>query len=243
MRYLIKCSYLGTNYYGWAKQVGQISVQEVIESNLSRYFNSEISIFASGRTDAGVHALGQTFHFDVDKEIKDTKKFLYSLNMMLGDDIHFLSVKRVKEDFHARFSAKGKTYIYKFYIGENNPFENQTRYHCPRHFNYQSFRRAMSLFLGKHNFKNFTSKETDEKDFVRTVTSIGFAKGLHNINVYISGNGFMRYQIRYMVGTAFAVAEGKLTIKELKKILNDDTRRIVSYKADGCGLYLKSVKY
>ena len=122
MRLLGVVSYKGTNYAGWQKQPNALGVQEVIEKELSKFFNTEITIFGAGRTDAGVHAYGQTFHFDVDVDELDIDRLIYSLNKMLPDDIKIVDMEEVEESFHARYSAKGKIYSYTMLLESKNPF-------------------------------------------------------------------------------------------------------------------------
>jgi len=121
MKLLAIVEYLGTSYHGWQKQINANSVQEEIEKVLSQILNTEINIYGSGRTDAGVHAKGQTFHFEVNKEV-DLAKLLYTSNMLLPNDIHIKEMKEVDNDFHARYSAKKKVYEYLINRGDKNPF-------------------------------------------------------------------------------------------------------------------------
>ena len=118
-RILMEVEYNGASYYGWQKQIKEISIQSVIEGVLSKILNKETIISGSGRTDAGVHAYGQTFHFDVEKDNIDINQLLYSMNCLLPDDIRIKNVKDVANDFHARISAKSKIYEYNIHIGKN----------------------------------------------------------------------------------------------------------------------------
>ena len=139
MRILGVCSYKGTNYYGWQKQVGFVSVQSTIEEVLSKVYDSPISITGSGRTDAGVHALRQYFHFDTEKE-KDLKQLAYSLNKMLPEDIKILSFERVADDFHARYNAKRKVYEYRIVLKNKDPFQDQLAFVYPMELDFDLFK-------------------------------------------------------------------------------------------------------
>ena len=161
MRVLGVCSYKGTNYYGWQKQVGFVSVQSTIEEVLSKVYDSPITITGSGRTDAGVHALRQYFHFDTEKE-KDLKQLAYALNKMLPEDIKILSFEKVADDFHARYNAKRKIYEYRIVLKNKDPFQDQLAYVYPMDFDFDLFKLALDKFVGKHNYQDFTSKEEDE---------------------------------------------------------------------------------
>lgn len=245
MRYLVTVQYKGTNYCGWQKQTQSqlTSIQTEIERVLSRILNQEIKIYGSGRTDAGVHALGQTFHFDVDKKL-DTYKFLHGANELLPNDIVLLSIREVGDDFHARFSATAKTYLYKIENDKNfDPFNENLAYQLKQELNIDEMRKAAKIFEGEHNFQNFNSKEEDDKNFVRNIYYININNENKFINIEMSGNGFMRYMVRMIVGTLVQVGLGKVTCDEVKNNLNNETRKPSSYKAPSDGLYLKEVEY
>jgi len=242
MKILAKVKYLGTSYNGWQKQSDAPSVQENIEKVLSQILDKETVIYGSGRTDSGVHALGQTFHFEVFKDI-DLERLRYSANMLLPSDIHIISFKEVEQDFHARFSANGKHYQYRFYVGESDPFLNGRVAFYPYPFDYDLLVEALNLFKGKHNFKDFTSKEEDEDNFVRTISNIKVSKEDNVVYIDLVGDGFMRYMIRDIVGTCLAISNGKEDISFIKNHLDVNDRNIVSYKAKADGLYLIDVIY
>ena len=244
MKVLGICTYKGTNYYGWQKQVGFISVQEKIEEVLSKVYDSPITIYGSGRTDAGVHALKQFFHYACDKE-KDLDQLAYALNKMLPEDIKILSLKEVDDDFHARYSAKQKVYEYRILLTNKDPFNYDLAYVYPMNLDVDLFEKALKRFEGTHNYQDFTSKEEDEDNFIRTIYSIEVLKTLNSLRIRFTGNGFMRYQIRDMIGAAIAIASGKESLEFIDKHLvdNKDKREIVSYKSPACGLYLVDVIY
>ena len=243
MRVLGVCSYKGTNYYGWQKQVGFVSVQSTIEEVLSKVYDSPITITGSGRTDAGVHALRQYFHFDTEKE-KDLKQLAYALNKMLPEDIKIISFEKVSDDFHARYNAKRKIYEYRIVLKNKDPFQDQLAYVYPMDFDFDLFKSALDKFVGKHNYQDFTSKEEDEGGFVREIYRIKVDKKDNNISVVFEGNGFMRYQIRNMVGASLNVASKKESLDFIDYHLKEDkNREIISYKAPANGLYLVDVLY
>ena len=243
MRVLGVVSYKGTRFQGWQKQPTVITVQGEIEKALSQVLNSEVTIFGSGRTDAGVHAIGQTFTFDMSKEL-DLDKLCFSINRMIDKDIKILSFKKVDDDFHARFSAKSKTYLYKIRLGVKDPFENEFQYIYPFEFDFDLFSKALKQFEGKHCFKDFTSKEEDEDGYVREIYQIVSKKQDNDITVEFTGNGFMRYQIRNMVGAALAVASKNEDLNFIPNHLKEEKEReICQYKAPPQGLYLVKVEY
>ena len=199
MRVLGICSYKGTNYYGWQKQVGFVSVQSTIEEVLSKVYDAPINITGSGRTDAGVHALKQHFHYDAPKE-KDLKQLCYALNKMLPEDIKILSLEVVDDNFHSRYNAKKKIYEYRIILKNKDPFQDELAFVYPMDFDFNLFKEALNKFVGKHNYHDFTSKEEDEDGFVREIYEINVTKNDNDIKVRFTGNGFMRYQIRNMIG-------------------------------------------
>ena len=237
------CSYKGTNYYGWQKQVGFVSIQSKIEEVLSQIYDTPISITGSGRTDAGVHAKKQYFHFVVEKE-KNLKQLVYAMNKMLPEDIHILSLEKVDDDFHARYNAKRKIYEYDILLKNKEVFNYDLAYLYPMDLDIDLLKEALKLFEGEHNYQDFTSKEEDEGNFIRTIYSIDVIKDNDLIKIVFEGNGFMRYQIRNMVGAAIAVANKKEDISFINYHLGDKkVREIIAYKAPAVGLYLVDVKY
>ena len=242
MRYLATIAYDGTNYAGWQIQPNGVSIQEEVEKVLSRILNTPTKIYGSGRTDAGVHARGQTFHFDA-KEINDIGKFMYSLNSLLPDDMNVISLEIKPDDFNARYDVKEKTYVYFINVGNYDPFNKDYMYQLLRPLNINKMKEAISLFVGKHNFMNFTSKDEDKSNFVRTIYKSDISVEKDIVKLTFEGNGFMRYMVRMLVGTLIEVGLDRLDISEIKNYLHANERKIVSFKAPACGLYLEQVKY
>lgn len=244
MRILGTVSYKGTRYAGWQRQPNVISVQEEIETQLSRFFNREITIYGAGRTDAGVHAFGQRFHFDIDIDVLDIDRLLYSLNRMLPDDIKIIDLEEVEEDFHARYSAVSKTYAYSILLSAKEPFFYDTTYLFPKPLDVELLKDALAKFEGVHNFKNFTSKEEDEDGFIRNIFSIEVESNESAIYILFNGNGFMRYMIRFIVGYCLDVATNKYPLESIDALLDENSERhIVSSKAPASGLTLINVEY
>lgn len=241
-RYLATVSYDGTRYYGFQKQPDQVTIQEEIERILSKILNSPVTIYGSGRTDAKVHAYGQTFHFDSNKEL-DLGKFRYSLNRLLPSDIHIEDIKQVDDDFHARFSALAKVYVYKINQGEDNPFDTNHIYHLGQKLDVDKMKSAARFLTGKQCFRNFTSKEEDKDEFIRMIHFIDFEEKDNILTITFAGNGFMRYMVRMLVGGLVAVGLGKESIAYFDENLYTEQRQITSYKAPAHGLYLKKVYY
>ena len=241
MRYLGIASYFGMNYDGWQIQPSRNTIEGKIEKILSHILNEKINITASGRTDKGVHAYAQPFHFDC-KKIKDIDHLLYALNRLLPMDIKIKTLKEVDKDFHARFSAKKKEYIYKIYTGKELPFYSRTHYIVKEKIDLKLLKEASKFFIGKHNFQNLTSKERDDKGFIRTIYSIKINKSKDEIIISLVGNAFMRYMVRDIVMEMILVAIKKQKLNDLKRLFKSP-RHITNHKAPAEGLYLSKVIY
>ncbi len=245
MRLFASCYYKGTNYAGWQKQPNVLSVQEVIERELSKFFgNTPITIYGAGRTDAGVHAFGQKFHFDIPDQEIDIDRLLYSINQMLPPDIKIDDIEEVENDFHSRYSAISKTYSYCILQEAKDPFLYETVYLHPEKIDIEKLKKVLTHFEGNHNFKNFTSKEEDKDNFVREIYSITVSESAGLIYILLKGNGFMRYMIRFIVGTALHIVEKDLSPELVDSLLDENSpREIVSHKAPANGLTLIDVEY
>ncbi len=246
MRYLITISYDGTDFFGYQKQPRKRTVQGELEKALKEISGGKtISVHASGRTDAGVHALAQKVHFDLETKIT-CEKLAKGLNSLLPKDIFVRKVEEVSDDFHARFSALGKEYIYKLNMGEYNPLERNYVYQYNSRLDVVEMERALKYFEGTHNFKSFTKADDEKEDYVRTISQTNLirdSKDLNKITFVFVGTGFMRYMVRNMVGTLIMVGEGKIKSEEIIDILKKETRIAAGKTASAEGLYLKNVFY
>ena len=245
MRYFITFSYDGSEFKGYQKQINERTVQGELESVLKRINgDKEIIIVASGRTDAGVHAINQKAHFELDVNI-ECEKLLKSMNSMLPNDIYIKKVEEVSNNFHARFDATGKEYIYQINMGEYNPLERKYVYQHNGKLDVAEMQRAMKYLEGTHSFKSFT-KSDEEKDYTRTLSQTNIIRDLKDVNkitlVFI-GSGFLRYMVRNMVGTLIEIGEGKRRSEEIIEILKSEDRTKAGKTANPEGLYLKNVFY
>ena len=241
MKYKLNFSYDGTNYFGYAKQVDKITLQEEVETKLSKILNSKIKIYASGRTDKKVHAIEQVADFTIDKDI-DCNKLKIQLNKILNDDIHINNIEKVSEEFSSRFSAKKKTYIYIINPAEPTPFLRNYEFFESR-IDLNKIKECLSLFKGNHNFQNFTSKESDEDNFIRTIYDFKILVRNGKYIFKITGNGFMKYMVRKIIGVLIEIGKGKLTKEFIKENLDVTSRNIVTYTAEPQGLYLFKIYY
>ncbi len=243
MRILAIVQYDGTNFVGWQIQPNGRSVQEEIEKILSMILNTPTKIHGSGRTDAGVHALAQTFHFDITKEDIDLGRLRYSVNSLLPLDIHILSFERVDDNFHARYDVSTKTYLYSLSMGEFDVFSHRYSTQFLRELDFEAIKKAAKLFIGTHEYKNFTTKETDKNNFVRTIFEFNVDLVESTIVFRITGSGFMRYMVRMIVGTLVEVGLHKITKEDIESLLESKIRSITPYKAPPEGLFLMNVTY
>lgn len=241
MRYLMTFSYDGTNYNGYQKQPNKNTIQDNIESNLSKIFNTKIMISASGRTDKGVHALNQKAHFDA-KEI-DVNKLKNSLNKLINDDIYIKDIKQVDDDFHARFNVIEKEYIYRINLGEYNPLDRNYIYQYNSELDISKMKKASKYFIGTHNFKSLTKASKDIESYERTIYSIKFKKKNNILEITFKGNGFLRYMVRNMVGLLIEIGSNKKEVKSVLSIMEAENRSLSGITAPANGLYLKNVKY
>ena len=241
-RYFGIVSYNGAAYSGFQRQNEEPSIQGELERVLSFLTGLDIQIAGAGRTDAGVHALGQTFTFDCDKPL--AKDIVKKINKLLPKDINVLKVVECEPNFHARHSSCGKRYFYRLLPEGRRPFEVDILAQLGRDdFDASRFYEAIMVFKGEHDFKNFTSKAEDVDNFIRNISDIRVDEEDGVITTSFTGNGFMTYQIRLMMGAAIKVALGQLEVIDIKKALESQTRKVLSYKAPAEGLYLDQVYY
>ena len=243
MRYKVTLAYDGSHYAGFQSQKHGNTIQDAIELVLKRICKKDLRIIMASRTDAGVHAKGQVFHFDIDKDY-DTFKLKGSLNALLPKDIHVLDVKKVSEKFHARFSVKSKTYEYLINIGEYDVFKEGYVYQCHYKVDVELMKECAKLFEGKHDFSSFNTSTYKEKPIqVRTITEFKIIQKSSDIKIRVTGDGFMHNMVRIMVGTLIDVSRGKKTIDEVKDMLNNPCKSTRRYNISPCGLYLVKIRY
>ena len=243
MRFLIKFSYDGTNYSGFQKQRGLETIEGKLEEALTKVNNNiKTTITATGRTDKGVHALVQYGHADIDVNITE-KKLKRALNSNLPDDIHVIDTKEVESDFHARYNVKEKTYKYIINTGEYNPLERNYVFQYNYKLDVDKMKEAINYFLGEHDFRSFVTDNKEKENCVRTITKVNIKEDKDKIIITFTGNGFLRYQVRNMVGLLIKIGENKLSPKDVDKIIESKDRTKASKTAPAEGLYLVDIKY
>ena len=241
-RYLATVQYIGKNYSGYQRQDNGTSIQQVIEESLESVFKQKVEVFASGRTDAGVNAYAQTIHFDADITIP-AKKIPLAVNIVLPDDIKFLSCKEVSSDFNARFDVKKKTYEYSMYVSNVMLPTKEYSYWLKKMPDIEKMKACAKIICGKHDFRAFMSTGSQAKTFERTVYSIKIKQKKNEIIIDITGNGFLYNMVRIIVGTLIEVGYGKKTIDDVKNALNSKKRKYAGYLVPPYALFLKEVKY
>lgn len=243
MRYKCILAYNGQNYHGWAMQPGQITIQSLIQDAIKRVFNQKVKVIGSGRTDAGVNALGQVIHFDLKKIQVNTKQIMKALNKVLPYDVKLLSVKETDKEFNARFSAKNKTYRYILNVGKNNPIESSHIYQYNQKVDVKKLREISNLFIGQKNFLSFSTDARDGESVIKKVNKINISKKDNIITININGDGFLRSQVRMMVGTMLAYEQGKMSKQQILDCFANPKKGACMYKAPACGLCLVKVYY
>ncbi|MBQ5444325.1 MAG: tRNA pseudouridine(38-40) synthase TruA [Erysipelotrichaceae bacterium] len=243
MRYKVTLAYDGKNYAGFQSQTNAVAIQDIVEKAIERVFGEKIRIVMSSRTDAGVHALGQVFHFDSDKE-KEEGKLKFSLNSLLPDDIHVMEVKQVSRDFHARYSVKKKTYEYLINIGEYDVFLKGRAYQCFYKLDVDLMKEGAKLFLGEHDFTSFnTSSLKEYPNQVRNITEFSITRKKDLLKIKVTSSGFLRNMVRIMVGTLIDLGRGKKSLDDVKNMLENPSKTTRRYNADPNGLYLVKIFY
>ncbi|QPC48066.1 tRNA pseudouridine(38-40) synthase TruA [Mangrovibacillus cuniculi] len=242
----VRCivQYDGTNFAGYQVQPGKRTVQREIEQALTMiHKGQEIRIAASGRTDAGVHAFGQVFHFDTPLSIP-AEKWPIVIQTKLPSDIVITKADYVQEDFHSRFSVKRKTYCYKIYTGNHKtPFKRNYAYFEQYDLDINKMKKAASKFLGVHDFTAFCSAKTEIEDKVREIYSISVEEQEGDISIQITGNGFLYNMVRIMVGTLLEIGRGTRPVTSVETALQSRFRQDAGKTAPPHGLYLWSVDY
>ena len=239
-------SYDGSKYNGYQKQPRTRTIQGELEKALKTInANKPVSVVASGRTDAGVHAYSQSAHFDMDVIILPSK-LKQALNSLIPDDIYIKNVYEAKDTFHARFDVKAKEYIYKINMGNYNPIEKDYVFQYNKKLDIPEIERALKYLEGTHDFRSFVKIDEEKENYVRTIVQTNLVRDIKNVNmitISILGTGFMRYMVRNIVGMLIEIGEGKYKSEDIISIIEMKDRKKAGICAPACGLYLKDVFY
>ncbi len=249
MNYKFLIQYDGTDFHGWQIQDNQRTVQGELERVLSSIEDADVSVAGSGRTDAGVHAEGQVATAKISRNFTPDK-LRVAINGNLWRDVRILSVERADDDFHARFSAKGKTYIYRVINAPViSPFWSRYAYHEHRPLDVSKMNEAARLFLGEHDWTAFSAASSESENKVRTISEFSVESEWDEraksslIKFRISGNGFLRYMVRSIVGTMLEVGRGEKDFDTIQTAIINGDRNLAGKTAPPQGLTLLKVDY
>ncbi len=243
MNYKLSLSYNGTNYHGWSIQPNNITIQSIITNALKELFGDiPFAINASGRTDAGVHALDQVLNIKSKQLNIPAINFKKALQSKLPRDIYINSCIEANENFHARYSCKDKSYIYLI--------NTKPKYDAINHTNIYQYNKPIDTkyielikqkLIGTHNFLSFSTSELN--DTTRTINEINYTYEDGILKILINGDGFLRSMVRMIVGSIISLNENKISASDIDTFLSQPTKGKSQYKAPACGLYLAKVNY
>lgn len=252
--YLIKVQFLGFRYSGWQKQPGQKTIEQMLLKTLKFICpDNNLKILGAGRTDAKVSALDAAFELFIDEELKDTAAFLELFNTNLPPDIRVVSISTVDEKFNIIQNSKLKEYIYLFSFGsKNHPFAAPFLANIQDHLDIELMQKAAKLFEGEHDFSSYTARIQENTKSIRIVEKCDLRQNhLLKANffpetsyaLHVTGKGFMRYQIRMMMGALIALGKGDLSLSTIEESLERNNKIQLSYVAPGSGLVLNLVSF
>lgn len=249
MNYKITIQYDGTDFHGWQMQDELRTVQGEVTRALSLIEGRPVMVHGSGRTDAGVHAEGQVASAQLTREITP-EKLRAAVNGNLDSDVRVMQIEVVPDDFHARYSARGKSYLYRIVNGPViSPFWRHFVHHEARHLDLKRMTQAAALFLGKHDWTAFSAAQSEAEHRIRTIIELEITEDAERlgharlIGIQISADGFLRYMVRMIVGTLLEVGRGEVDDQAVQRAINEADRSVVGPTAPACGLTLLTVRY
>ncbi len=249
MNYRLTLQYDGTDFHGWQMQAARRTVQGELTRVLSLLDGREVVVHGSGRTDAGVHAEGQVASVQLGREI-EADKLRAAINGNLPPDLRVTRAEAVEDDFHARFSARGKTYLYRIVNAPViSPFWVRYAYQEARPLNCERMREAAELFLGEHDWTAFSAAQTEAQSRVRTITELSVVERVDEracatlIEIRASANGFLRYMVRSIAGALLAAGRGSLDLQTIARAIESGERPLLIATAPAHGLTLLRVHY
>ena len=242
--YKLTLQYDGGRYKGWQRLGrGEATIQDKVEQVLSQLDDQPVEIIGCSRTDAGVHALAQVANFRTKKRYGCDELMNY-LNRYLPQDISILGAEEVAEQFHARYHAKEKTYLYKIWNREySNPFMRKYSMHVAEKLKQEDMTLAAGYFIGTHDFTAFSNAKSKKKSMERTIYSIEASQEEGFFYIRICGDGFLYNMVRWIVGTLIEVGLGRMKAEEIPEILASGERSRTGDLAEACGLYLEKITY
>ncbi len=244
-RYQILIEYVGTSFIGWQAQKKGRSIQNTVQSTLSKLLKQKIILYGSGRTDSGVHALEQSAHFDVKNKIKNINKIIKSLNFFLNKKmISIIKIKKKENNFHARYSAKERIYIYLIQNRFSPSAINKDKeWHIRKKLDINLIKKGSKKLIGTHDFSTFRAANCSAKSPIRTINEILVSKSKNRIKLKFKSKSFLKNQVRSMVGCLKYLGEKKWSLKKFENIIIKKDRKKVAPPAPACGLYLEKIIY
>jgi len=243
-RYKIIIEYDGTPFVGWQFQKNGQSVQEVLQKAIFDFSKEKVIVTGAGRTDSGVHALTQTAHFDLKKEMRK-KNILLAINQNIENkSVTVLKINKVNKKFHARHDAKKRTYLYLI-INRQSPLALQKNkaWHIRKNLDVSSMKVGAKILLGTHNFSTYRAASCGAKSPIRTMEKILIKKNKDKITLQFTSRSFLQQQVRSMVGCIKYLGEGKWNLNDFKYSFKSKNRSKCAPPAPACGLYLKKISY
>jgi tRNA pseudouridine38-40 synthase len=242
-RWKCVCAYDGTAFSGWQSQAGGTAVQDVIEARLAAIFKQPVRIHGSGRTDAGVHALGQVFHFDAAWR-HGAEKLQAAFRAGLPPAIQVKAVRAAAADFHARFQATGKRYEYRLHLGDADPFTRPFSWPVFRPLDFVAMEAVAAELRGMHDFRAFSAVNgTERASTVRTLRRLDLVRRGRLVRITAEAEGFLYKMVRRLAGALVAAGEGRLTPAEVKRLLQSSESAALVPTAPPQGLFLVKVFY
>ena len=244
-RYQILIEYVGTNFRGWQIQKKGKTIQGLIQQKISKILKEKIILIGSGRTDTGVHAIGQSAHFDCKSEIENLDKFLKSINYFLNRDlISILKIKKRSSYFHSRFSAKMRIYKYIIINRTGGPvLEKERSWHITNNLDLLMMKKAAKKLVGTKDFSTFRASSCRAKTPIKTMKSVKVKSRNNKIEIEFQSKSFLQQQVRSMVGCLKYVGEKKWSVKKFNAVMNKKKRILCAPPAPPEGLYLVRVIY
>lgn len=249
MNYKLLLQYDGADFHGWQIQDGLRTVQGELTSALTLLDGRSVNVHGSGRTDAGVHAEGQVASVEIQREITP-EKLRSAINGNVGKDVRVLAAEVVAPEFHARYSALEKTYVYRVVNGPViSPFWLRYAHQEARKLDLERLRSAAELFLGRHDWTAFSATQSDVEDRVRTIIKLDVSERFDEralekiIEIRVTAEGFLRYMVRTIAGTLLAAARNELDNDAIREAIATGRRPLAATTAPACGLTLVSVRY
>lgn len=243
--YQIIIEYDGTKFVGWQYQKNGISIQEILEKKLKKVLKEKVRIIGAGRTDAGVHALGQSANFVINKKIDNFKRFLNSINFFLNRySISIINIKKKNFNFHSRYSAKERIYDYKI-TNRNSPLaldKNRT-WLIKKKLDFNLLKKGAKILKGKHDFSTFRASSCTAKTAIKKINDVKVTRRKGVINIQFKSRSFLQNQVRSMVGCLKYLSSKSWDLKKFKKVFKSKNRQLCAPPAPACGLFLTKVKY